>query len=271
MNNIPLGRMGLIGKSLSHSFSKQYFEEKFIQEKIHNIEYELFSINNIDEIEELLADPSSVFFNITIPYKTDIIRYLDGLDTTAREIGAVNCIIKQNNLWIGYNTDIIGFEELLKEMKGVKFKLPCENSKLQEHALVLGSGGACKAVCYVLKQRDIPYQIISRNKTEKTITYGEVTHELIHHSKYIINTTPLGMFPNIETLPQIPYMAVHCNHIFIDLIYNPSETLFLQEGKKRGASTINGLTMLRKQADASWNLYVSKKDYFCGLLYIYNI
>ena len=232
---------GLIGKSLTHSLSQQYFTQKFIQEKVEDVEYQLFSLTNIKEIKALLKLPSLCGFNVTIPYKTEIISYLDELDTVAQEVGAVNCVVKHNNKWIGYNTDVIGFEKTLQEIEAQNF------------ALVLGSGGAAKAVCYVLKQKNIPFQIVSRKKTAETITYQDITETLMRQISIIINTTPLGMFPNIEEMPQIPYTAVNSNHILIDLIYNPEETLFLKEGKQRGALVVNGLTMFKTQAQANYD------------------
>ncbi|MCL1850287.1 MAG: shikimate dehydrogenase [Bacteroidetes bacterium] len=243
---------GLIGKALTHSYSQQYFTEKLIQKNISNAEYQLFSLTNIEEIKALLKLPSLCGFNVTIPYKTEIIPYLDELDTVAQEIGAVNCVFKQNNKWIGYNTDVVGFEKTLQEIQSLRsFGL----SGFNNSALVLGFGGAAKAVCYVLKQRNIPFQIVSRNKTTEIITYNEVTEEIMHNSTFIINTTPLGMFPHIDEMPQIPYSALHNNHILIDLIYNPEETLFLKEGKKRDTLTVNGLTMFKAQAEASYLMF----------------
>jgi len=244
MNNIHIKIFGLIGKSLSHSFSRQFFTNIFAHNQVDNAEYRLFPLEKIDDIVDLLKYPSLHGFNVTIPYKTQIISYLDGLDSVAEEIGSVNCVVRQNNKWIGYNTDIIGFEVMFREVKDSKGS-----------ALVLGSGGASKSVCYFLKQRDIPFQIVSRNKTDKTITYIEVSSELIHNSTFIINTTPLGMHPNIGEIPQIPFTAFHHNNILIDLIYNPEETLFLQEGKKRGALTMNGLQMFYAQAEATLQLF----------------
>jgi shikimate dehydrogenase len=229
---------GLVGKSLTHSFSKQYFTEKFTQERVFDAEYQLFSLQNIEEIKELLKHPTLLGFNVTIPYKNAIIPFLDELDSVVQEIGAVNCVIKQNGRWVGYNTDVIGFEETIKKLEVRSQKIEGRNS-----VLILGSGGAAKAVCYVLKQRKIPYLIVSRKKTEETITYDELTGEIINHYTLIINTTPLGMFPHINEKPPIPYSALHREHILIDLIYNPEKTLFLKEGKLRGAFTINGLTM----------------------------
>jgi len=273
---------GLIGNSLTHSFSQQYFTEKFQQQNINNAEYCLFSLSHIQEVKELLKHPSLLGFNVTTPYKTEIIPYLDELDVVAQEVCAVNCVVKENNKWIGYNTDVIGFERLLQEIEVPKFKVQSSRFKVQSgvpispsnfegvpegrgslyNALVLGSGGASKAVCYILKQRNIPFQIVSRNKTNHTITYNELT-ELItnhytlttNHYTLIINTTPLGMFPNVNEKPPLPYPALTHNHILIDLIYNPEETLFLKEGKKRGALTINGLTMFEAQAEAAYSKF----------------
>jgi len=265
--------LGLIGKALTHSFSQQYFTKKFLQENIDNAEYQLFTLANIEEIKALLKLPSLCGFNVTIPYKSEIIPYLDELDTVAQEVGAVNCVIKQHNKWIGYNTDVIGFEETLQEVESLRFKVQGlkfkENAEKnltvlhsygltlsRSYALILGSGGAAKAVSYVLKQRNIPFKMVSRNKTAKTITYNEVTEQLIHNSPLIINTTPLGMFPHIDEMPQIPYSALNHNHILIDLIYNPEETLFLKAGKERGAFTVNGLTMFKAQAEAGYDLMI---------------
>ena len=267
---------GLIGKSLTHSFSQQYFTEKFHQQNIHDAEYRLFSLFNIQDVKELLKHPTLLGFNVTIPYKTAIIPYLDELDVLAQEVGAVNCVVKQNNKWIGYNTDVVGFERLLQKAESRKQKAEkVEILRFAQNdegvgrgslytALILGSGGAAKAVFYVLKQRNIPFQIVSRKKNNHTITYNEAT-ELItnHYTLYtihytlIINTTPLGMFPNMNELPHIPYHALTHNHILIDLIYNPAETLFLKEGRKRGALTMNGLEMFKAQAEESWRLFFS--------------
>jgi len=244
---------GLLGKSLSHSLSQQYFAEKFLAENIFDSEYQLFPLKNIEEIKELLTHPFLLGFNVTIPYKSEIIPFLNELDPVAQEIGSVNCVIKQSNKWIGYNTDIIGFEKSLQEIE-LRLRSATKGRK-QIVALVLGGGGASKAVCFVLKRRNIPFQIVSRKKTEETIAYNEITEHLIHQTTLIINTTPVGMFPFTDEKPQIPYSALHQNHILIDLIYNPEETLFLQEGKKRGAFIINGLIMLKAQAEASMRLF----------------
>jgi shikimate dehydrogenase len=249
---------GLIGKSLSHSLSQQFFTEKFAQNGITDAEYQLCSLENIEEAKTLLKHPTLFGFNVTIPYKTEIIPFLDELAPIAQEIGAVNCVVKQNNKWVGYNTDVIGFEKILQEIEKHESKtltLLRSYALTVSKALVLGSGGASKAVCYVLKQRNIHFKIVSRNKTEETITYNELTDTLIQQSSLIINTTPLGMFPNTEEMPPIPYASICSNHILIDLIYNPEETLFLKEGRKQGALTINGMPMFIAQAEASYLKY----------------
>jgi len=243
---------GLIGKSLSHSLSQQYFTNKFHRHNINDAEYSLFSLSKIEEIRELFKHPTLHGFNVTTPYKTAIIPYLDELDAVAQEVGAVNCVVKQNDKWIGYNTDVIGFERLLQKLEVQGSKNSYGLTVLRSYGLVLGSGGASKAVCYVLKQRQIPFQIVSRKKTNNTITYNELTELITNHYTLIINTTPLGMFPHTNELPPIPYPALTSKHIIIDLIYNPEETLFLKEGKKQGAVTINGLTMFEAQAEATY-------------------
>jgi len=240
---------GLVGKSLSHSFSKEYFAKKFLQDNIRDAEYLLFSLDKIEEIIDLLKQPTLLGFNVTIPYKTAIIPFLDELDIVAKEVGAVNCVVKQNGKWIGYNTDVVGFEHSY----GQTVLRSC--SLTNNFAIVFGSGGAAKAVCYVLKQRNIPFKIVSRNKTQETITYSELTELIINHSSIIINTTPLGMFPETDKKPPIPYSALSQKQILIDLIYNPEETLFLKEGKKRGATTANGLEMFYAQAEANFNIF----------------
>jgi len=265
---------GLVGKSLSHSFSQQYFTNKFKIDNVWDAEYKLFSLSKIEEIKELLKLPTLLGFNVTIPYKTEIIPYLDKLDSVAQEVGAVNCVVKENGKWMGYNTDVLGFDRTLEEAESRKQK--AEHIKKSPSnfegvdgeagrgslysALILGSGGASKAVCYVLDQRKIPYQIVSRNKTPQTITYDEITPLIINHYPLIINTTPLGMFPHIDETPPLPYSVINSNHVFIDLIYNPEETLFLKEGKKQGATTVNGLLMFETQAEESYLQFPKLKE-----------
>jgi len=245
---------GIIGKSLVHSASQEFFTRKFKENKIYDAEYNLFPLASIEEVKPLLNHPALFGFNVTSPYKTEIIPYLDELDTVAKEVGAVNCAVKENSKWKGYNTDVIGFEEMLQKTENSYALTLLRSYGL---ALVLGSGGGAKAVCYVLRKREIPYKVVSRKKTEETITYDEVTGYIIHHSSFIINTTPLGMFPNTEELPPISYQSFCSHHILMDLIYNPEETLFLKEGKKRGAFTMNGLTMFEAQAEATFIIFTN--------------
>ncbi len=242
-------QFGLIGYPLSHSFSKGYFTEKFQKENIVDSKYDIFPLEKIEDFVELCnTHKNFVGLNVTIPYKEKIIPYLNELDETAANIGAVNTIKFINGKTIGYNTDCYGFEMSLKPL-------------LKQHhaqALILGTGGASKAVEYVLKKLGISLQYVSRYKSEKTISYEEVNQLIIHHSKLIINTTPIGMYPNVNNAPDIPYNAITDNHLLYDLIYNPEETQFLKEGKLHGAQTKNGLEMLYLQAERSWQIWNSQ-------------
>lgn len=236
---------GIIGKKLTHSFSPQFFAAKFHREVIDAV-YATFPLDTIEQFPLLLDQrPNIKGLNVTIPYKKDVIAYLDELDNDAEQVGAVNCVLIENGKKKGYNTDIIGFEKSL---------LPALKSH-HNAALVLGTGGAADAVLYVLKKLNIPYQLVSRNKTVETITYEELTEEVISKHKLIINTTPLGMYPNIDSFPPLPYTALSNQHLLYDLVYNPEETHFLSFGKQQGATTINGLQMLEIQAEASWRIW----------------
>lgn len=240
-------QFGLVGKNISYSFSKKYFTEKFQEEKLNKHSYENFDLESIQEFKSLIKDNKNIQgLNVTIPYKQEIIPYLDSLSKTAKAIGAVNTIrILKNGKLKGYNTDWYGFYHSLKPLLKLRHK----------KALVLGTGGASKAVCYALKKLDIPYTIVSRNSQKKQLAYGEVTKELMQKYKIIINTTPLGTFPNIENKPSINYQGFTCDHIAYDLIYNPETTAFLQEAKQRGASCINGYPMLVLQAKKAWKIW----------------
>jgi shikimate dehydrogenase len=240
---------GLIGYPLSHSFSPDYFAQKFSNEGIEDASYRLFPIENIDKINELLLSDNNICgLNVTIPYKQQVIPYLNEIDDTARVIGAVNtiCVSRSSSGFklSGYNTDVIG---VLDSLKGQKH---------HKKALVLGSGGASKAVIYALNQLQILYTIVSRNpKGDNQISYNQLSEKIIQESTLIINTTPLGMSPNINDCPPIPYHAIGQNHFIFDLIYNPKETLFMKTAHNNGAQTINGLKMLYSQAEASWQLW----------------
>ncbi len=246
---------GLIGYPLSHSFSQTYFREKFKHLKLLNYDYLNFPIEDISEIKNIIyKHPSLLGFNVTIPYKETILDYLDSIDEAARQIAAVNTVkvIRQNNKeikLIGYNTDTYGFEESLKP-----FLL---NS--HKHALILGTGGASKAVAFVLKKRNIDYKLVSRKPNNKeVINYRELNKALIKKHTLIINTTPLGMYPHIENCPDIPYHFIETNHLLFDLVYNPEKTLFLKKGEKYGALTSNGYRMLEHQAEKAWGIFKSR-------------
>ncbi len=243
---------GLIGNPLSHSFSQKYFRNKFLSEKIINCDYLNFEIKNINQITNLLAKYKNLYgLNITIPFKIEILNYLDEIDIEAKEVGAVNTvkiIRKGTKIKLkGYNTDVYGFTKSLK--KHLK--------PIHKKALILGSGGASKAVDYALKKINISTTIVSRqNKTkQKTLNYNEITSEIIDKHKIIINTTPLGMYPNIDKLPKIPYKYLSKTHILFDLIYNPSITKFIKKAQKYNSIYLNGEKMLKYQAEKSWKIF----------------
>lgn len=242
---------GLIGKKLEHSFSPNFFQQKFKLENIKDANYQLYPLQSIQEFNLLIQNnPNLSGLNVTIPYKTDIIPYLDKITSAAKEIRAVNTIKFESSLkslqLIGYNTDYIGFIESLKPF------LKPYHSK----ALVLGTGGSSKAVQYALKQLNINFLMVSRNPIHQNqIDYSMLTKDLITEYKIIINTTPVGMFPNTEQKPNIPYSFLTPKHLLYDLIYNPEKTLFLQEGEKKGCQIKNGLEMLNIQAEYSWKIW----------------
>lgn len=245
-------KLGLIGYPLGHSFSKSYYLAKFEKENIQHIDYDLYSLENINKFEDLyLGDVQFKGFNVTIPYKMSIMNYLSELSDEAKVIGAVNCITIHHDedsntpLLKGYNTDAHGFEMSLT---------PLLNNDHRQ-ALVLGNGGAAKAVLYVLAKLNIPYLIVSRTRENGDITYAELTEEIIEQHQIIINCSPVGTFPNTEESPAIPYQAISEGHILYDLIYNPEETLFLKKGKEKGATIKNGYEMLVLQAEKNWEIW----------------
>lgn len=244
-------KYGLIGYPLSHSFSKKYFTEKFTKENLHGCSFELYSIPDINDIRIIIRDNISLLgLSVTIPYKKSVIPLLDTLDETAVKTDAVNSIkitIQSGKIILtGYNTDIFGFEQSL-------FKMPVQNIK---NALVLGTGGAASAVEWVLNKHEISYLKVSRNPSNKNeISYAQITDELISEHKLIVNTTPLGMFPDITGYPEIPYHAITSGHVLFDLTYNPETTEFLKKGQARGAAIKNGLEMLHLQAEKSWEIW----------------
>lgn len=237
---------GLLGFPLGHSFSVSYFKNKFERENILGCVYEAFPLDKINRMPELIQSKEDwAGFNVTIPYKETIIGYLDELDETARYIGAVNTIRIRNNRLKGYNTDWIGFKNSLVPLL----------RKPPYKALVLGTGGSSKAVAYVLKGLNIPFRFISRNASSDSILYKAIDQEVLDEYKLIINCTPLGMFPQTNSYPEIPYEFLNGDHILFDLIYNPVETEFLKKGKDRGATIQNGLEMLHLQAEAAWTIW----------------
>ena len=245
---------GLIGKKLGHSFSANFFNNKFEKENI-NAHYQLFPLPEIECFPTLISqNPELKGLNVTVPYKEDVIQFLDSVSEEAREIGAVNVIKFEefssgdSRHLRGYNSDAEGFRKSLLPLLRIDVK----------HALVLGSGGASKAVCYVLRNLGIEISLVSRSKEKGDFSYEELTPEIIKKNLLIINTTPVGMYPAIHACPPIPYDSLTPSHICYDLIYNPEETLFLKNAKIRGAVIKNGLEMLHLQALAAWEIWTDK-------------
>ena len=250
MNNHKI--YGLLGFPLTHSFSKNYFNQKFKSEGI-DAEYINFEIDDINKIMEVLSEfPEISGLNVTIPYKEQVMQYLDEIDDDAAKIGAVNVIkiLKTGNdiKLKGYNSDVIGFCDSIIGMI---------NPELHSKALVLGTGGAAKAITHGLMKLGIEPQYVSRRKSSSTFTYEELTKSIIQEHKIIVNTTPLGMYPNVNECPDIPYRFLTDKHICYDLIYNPDETLFLKNALRQGATTKNGLEMLLLQAFKSYETWNS--------------
>ena len=247
---------GIIGFPLSHSFSKKYFTDKFTRENITDCEFHNFLLEDINGLPDLIKRfPNLSGLSVTIPYKQSVMRYLDALDVSAKEVGAVNCIKRcqmADGNWqmIGYNTDIFGFEQSLKPL-------------LKSHhteALILGTGGAAKAVAYILDKSKINFRHVSKSSSKNTtdakmLSYKAVNKKILAESTLIINTTPLGMFPNEDECPDIPYEYLAPEHLLYDLTYNPELPLFLKMGKEKGAQTKNGLEMLHLQAEEAWRIW----------------
>lgn len=239
---------GLIGYPLSHSFSQKYFTEKFTKEHISDCEFRNFPIEDISSLPDLIKDnPTLCGLSITIPHKENVIQFLNEIDPAAKEIGAVNCIrIDRNGSTVnlkGFNTDTFGFEQSLKPLL----------KSHHTHALILGTGGAAKAVAYILDKSKIKFKYVSR--TENDFTYSAINRSAIEEYALIINTTPLGMFPNPDACPDIPYEHISTKHVLYDLTYNPAESLFLTKGKEKGAQIKNGLEMLHLQAEKAWEIW----------------
>lgn len=243
--------LGLIGKPVSHSLSPAIFAEFFKTEN-REWDYQLFPLESISELIPLLeAHPQLVGLNVTIPYKQQVIPLLDSLDSSAANTGAVNTILIQgvanDSKLIGYNTDTFGFEKSLLEWE----------TFTGTQALVLGTGGASKAVQFVLNKLQIPFTLVSRKADVNGIIYADVSKEILATHKLIINTTPIGMEPNIDEKPLLDYSAIGNTHLAYDLVYKPAETAFMKACKANGATTCNGLRMLQLQAEAAWELFKS--------------
>jgi shikimate dehydrogenase len=237
---------GLIGYPLTHSFSPGYFKEKFKKEGVLNSEYEAFELKSIGDIDILISERDPLGLNVTIPYKKGVIAFLDELSPEAKRIGAVNTIKIENDIRKGYNTDIYGFQTSLLNFLG---------DQKPTNALILGTGGAAQAVQYVLEELDICYHNVSRQMG--FLNYEDLDEAIIKKHTLLVNTTPLGTYPKTNTFPDIPYRYLTNQHYLYDLVYNPSETLFMKKGKQMGAKVKNGLDMLHLQAEKSWEIWNS--------------
>ena len=250
-------QFGLIGYPLSHSFSQKFFTEKFLQENIVNASYHNFPIPSMESFGALWKEnPNLEGLNVTIPYKKEVIPFLQHSSAVVQEIHACNCIRKFNNELYGYNTDVIGFEKSL-----LPFLKPHHT-----HALILGTGGAAAAVQWVLQKLNIQFQIVSRKanaieantEMKSIISYDQLNKSLVETHTLIINTSPVGMYPNTNEAPPIAYEGITAQHHLYDLVYNPTETLFMQKGLEKGATVQNGLAMLHIQAEESWAIWNAK-------------
>ena len=247
-------KFGLIGYPLSHSFSKTYFTKKFHREKLINCEYANYAIESIELLPEIIKNNSELHgLNVTIPYKEDVLQYLDDLHEDVRKIGAVNTIkiIQEEGSakLMGFNTDAYGFYHSLKPFLKQSHK----------SALILGTGGASKAVAFSLQKLGIDFLFCSRTPSATNhLAYKDLTEEIINKYKVIINTSPIGMYPDIDKYPDIPYPFINNEHILYDLIYNPETTSFLKKGEKQGAIVINGMKMLELQAEKAWEIWNSQ-------------
>jgi shikimate dehydrogenase len=243
-------KFGLIVYPLGHSFSKKYFSDKFIRDNISDCQYENYPLTSIDLLAELISNNSDLYgLNVTIPYKSAVIQYLDIIDEQARSIGAVNVLkFKKSGdkvLLKGFNTDIDGFRNSILPYLGERVI----------NALVLGTGGGAKAVCYVLAKFGIKVTSADIIKIEGVLNYSEITDNILMSNQLIVNTTPLGMFPDILGKPDLNYSRLNENHILFDLVYNPELTSFLKAGREQGCTTISGIKMLHSQAERAWEIW----------------
>lgn len=241
-------RFGLLGYPLTHSFSQKYFTEKFAKLGLSDCVYENYSLKDISELQGVLDTQADLRgLNVTIPYKKQVLEFLTDANEVVAKIGACNCISIKDGKRTGYNTDVVGFEQSLRPF------LKAHHKK----ALVLGTGGASAAVVYVLEKLGIPFQYVSRTASEIAVSYDEIDETMLAAHQLIINTTPVGMYPNVDQYPDIPYQYLSSQHHLYDLIYNPAETKFLERGRLQGATTQNGQEMLILQAEESWRIWNS--------------
>ncbi|CAM3138854.1 shikimate dehydrogenase [Kaistella daneshvariae] len=235
-------KLGLIGRNISYSFSKTFFEEKFSALKLANLSYSIFDLKEISEVEEIFNIENLRGFNVTIPYKEQILPFLNEISPEAEKIGAVNTVLIKNGKKTGYNTDAFGFEDTLLSHK---------NSK-QKSALVLGNGGAAKAVKFILEKHGISYQSVFRTGD---VNFENLPEEQVKNHLIIIQCTPVGTFPNVSDCVEFPFEALSAEHLVIDLIYNPAQTEFLKKAAAQKATTVNGENMLKKQAEKAWEIW----------------
>lgn len=237
---------GLLGRGIGYSFSPDYFKEKFKQLNLENHDYVLIDVENLEDIKAKIKASGVDGFNVTTPYKVDIIPYLDDLDETAKSIEAVNCVKIVDNKWIGYNTDGFGFHQMIKPFLEQK----------HERAFILGKGGASQAIYFVLERLGVQCFFVRREAEQPNeLEYSQLNTFMMDQIQVIVNCTPLGTFPNVTEKPEIPYDGLNANHFLIDLVYNPKESAFLKEGKNRGAMILNGYDMLMWQAEKSWEIW----------------
>jgi len=237
---------GLIGKNISYSFSRGYFKKKFEEMGLNDHVYQNFDLSSISEFPAIFKNTKNVKgLNVTIPYKEEVMDFLNDIDPAAKKIGAVNTIKVSKEGLKGFNTDAYGFKKSLEP----------HLKKHHQKGLILGTGGASKAIAYVLKELDITYSFVSRSGKNNGFTYDELTDDIIEEHTLIINCSPVGTFPDIEKKPNIPYRKISEEHLLFDLIYNPEETAFLTAGKTKGATICNGYNMLEYQAEKSWEIW----------------
>ena len=239
-------QFGLIGKNIEYSFSRKFFSEKFSSDnKYSNYDYTNYDIESIHDLNNVFNSKNLCGLNVTIPYKEKIISFLDKISDEAEQIGAVNTICFENGSKVGYNTDIFGFTESLKMNK-------IDNI---DSALILGTGGAAKTIIYFCNKNNIPFNVVSRQESNLNLSYNELNEDIFKKRVLIVNCTPLGTYPDIKKCPKLPYELIHKENILFDLVYNPSETLFMKKGKEIGCKTLNGYQMLRLQAEKSWEIW----------------